>query len=77
MAVAARPEISKILLDLGIEPVDVYAVDNAEQTYLSALREGINTIEVASKDKKGDSDGAVRTKKVIKSSGVSLELVQF
>jgi len=41
-------------LDLGIEPVDVYAVDNAEQTYLSALREGINTIEVASKDKKGD-----------------------
>ena len=54
MAVTARPEISKILLDLGIEPVDVYAVDNAEQTYLSALREGINTIEVASKDKKGD-----------------------
>ena len=54
MAVTARPEISKILLDLGIEPVDVYAVDNAEQTHLSALREGINTIEVASKDKKGD-----------------------
>ena len=54
MAVTARPEISKILLDLGIEPVDVYAVDNAEQTYLSALREGINTIEVASKDKKGN-----------------------
>ena len=54
MAVAARPEISKILLDLGIEPVDVYAVDNAEQTYLAALREGISTIEVASKDNKGD-----------------------
>ena len=54
MAVAARPEISKILLDLGIEPVDVYGVDNAEQTYMSALKEGINTIEVASKDKKGD-----------------------
>ena len=54
MAVTARPEISKILLDLGIEPVDVYAVDNAEQTYISALKEGINTIEVASKDKKGD-----------------------
>ena len=52
MAVAAKPEIARILLDLGIEPVDVYAVDNAEQTYLSALREGINTIEVASKDKK-------------------------
>ena len=54
MAVTARPEISKILLDLGIEPVDVYGVDNAEQTYMSALKEGINTIEVASKDKKGD-----------------------
>tara|TARA_R100001594_G_scaffold85079_1_gene119536 strand:+ start:824 stop:2731 length:1908 start_codon:yes stop_codon:yes gene_type:complete len=54
MAVTARPEISKILLDLGIEPVDVYAVDNAEQTYLAALREGISTIEVASKDKAGD-----------------------
>ena len=54
MAVTARPEISKILLDLGIEPVDVYCVDNAEQTYMSALKEGINTIEVASKDKKGD-----------------------
>ena len=55
MAVTARPEISKILLDLGIEPVDVYAVDNAEQTYLAALKEGISTIEVASKDKKGDA----------------------
>mgnify|MGYP001186633631 CR=1 FL=1 len=49
MAVAAKPEISKILLDLGIEPVDVYAVDNAEKTYISALVEGINTLEVANK----------------------------
>ena len=49
MAVTARPEISKILLDLGIEPVDVYAVDNAEKTYISALIEGINTLEVANK----------------------------
>ena len=51
MAVAAKPEISKILLDLGIEPVDVYAVDNAEKTYMSAVREGINTIEAATKGK--------------------------
>ena len=49
MAVTARPEISKILLDLGIEPVDVYAVDNAEKTYTAALVEGINTLEVANK----------------------------
>ena len=49
MAVAAKPEISKILLDLGIEPVDVYAVDNAENTYIAALVEGINTLEVANK----------------------------
>ena len=49
MAVAAKPEISKILLDLGIEPVDVYAVDNAEKTYIAALVEGINTLEVANK----------------------------
>ena len=54
MAVAAKPEISKILLDLGIEPVDVYAMENAEATYMSALKEGISTIEVASKDKAGD-----------------------
>ena len=52
MAVTAKPEISKILLDLGIEPVDVYAVDNAEKTYMSALIEGINTLEFANK---GDS----------------------
>ncbi len=51
MAVAAKPAISKILLDLGIEPVDVYAVDNAEKTYMSAVREGINTIEAATKGK--------------------------
>jgi hypothetical protein len=51
MAVVAKPEISKILLDLGIEPVDVYAVDNAEKTYMSAVREGINTIEAATKGK--------------------------
>ena len=49
MAVAATPEISKILLDLGIDPVDVYAVDNAATTYTSALIEGINTLEVANK----------------------------
>ena len=49
MAVTSRPEISKLLLDLGIEPVDVYAVDNAEKTYISALIEGINTLEVANK----------------------------
>ena len=54
MAVAAKPEIARILLDLGIEPVDVYAMENAEATYLSALKEGIATIEVASKDKAGD-----------------------
>jgi len=52
MAVTAKPEISKILLDLGIEPIDVYAVDNAEKTYISALIEGINTLEIANK---GDS----------------------
>ena len=52
MAVAAKPEIARILLDLGIEPVDVYAVDNAEKTYLSALIEGISTLEFANK---GDS----------------------
>ena len=51
MAVSAKPAISKILLDLGIEPVDVYAVDNAEKTYMSAVREGINTIEAATKGK--------------------------
>ena len=49
MAVAAKPEIARILLDLGIDPVDVYAVDNAEQTYIAALVEGINTLEVANK----------------------------
>ena len=54
MAVAAKPEISKILLDLGIEPVDVYAMENVEATYMSALKEGISTIEFASKDKAGD-----------------------
>jgi len=54
MVVAAQPEIARILLDLGIEPVDVYAMDNAEATYMSALKEGISTIEVASKDKAGD-----------------------
>jgi len=54
MAVAAKPEIARILLDLGIEPVDVYAMENAEATYMSALKEGISTIEVASKDKTGD-----------------------
>ena len=52
MVVAAQPEIARILLDLGIEPVDVYAVDNAEKTYLSALIEGISTLEFANK---GDS----------------------
>ena len=54
MAVAAQPEIARILLDLGIEPVDVYAMENAEATYMSALKEGISTIEVASKNKAGD-----------------------
>ena len=54
MAVAAKPEIARILLDLGIEPVDVYAMENAEATYMSALKEGISTIEVASKNKAGD-----------------------
>ena len=54
MVVAAQPEIARILLDLGIEPVDVYAMENAEATYMSALKEGIATIEVASKDKAGD-----------------------
>ena len=49
MVVAAQPEIARILLDLGIEPVDVYAVDNAEKTYTAALVEGINTLEVANK----------------------------
>ena len=56
MAVTAKPEISKILLDLGIEPVDVYAVDNAEKTYMSALVEGINTLEVANQ---GDSPRSI------------------
>ena len=52
MAVAAQPEIARILLDLGIEPVDVYAMENAEKTYMSALIEGISTLEFANK---GDS----------------------
>jgi len=51
MVVAAQPEIARILLDLGIEPVDVYAMDNAEKTYMSAVREGIATIEAATKGK--------------------------
>ena len=49
MAVAAQPEIARILLDLGIEPVDVYAMENAEKTYMSALIEGISTLEFANK----------------------------
>ena len=78
MAVAAKPEIARILLDLGIEPVDVYAVDNAEKTYISALVEGINTLEIANK---GDSTRSrilreelkgVREKKRIKVSASKL-----
>tara|TARA_B100000965_G_scaffold294544_1_gene252530 strand:- start:10759 stop:12078 length:1320 start_codon:yes stop_codon:yes gene_type:complete len=78
MAVAAKPEISKILLDLGIEPVDVYAVENAEQTYIAALVEGINTLEVANKGESTrskilrDELKGVREKKRIKVSASKL-----
>ena len=46
-----NPSVTKILLDLGIDPIDPYDPDNAEQTYMSAVREGINTIESATKGK--------------------------
>lgn len=78
MAVAAKPEISKILLDLGIEPVDVYAVENAEKTYIAALVEGINTLEVANKGESTRSKilreelKGVREKKRIKVSASKL-----
>ena len=51
MAVTIKPQITKILLDLQIDPIDLYDVDNAEQTYMSAVREGINTLEAATKGK--------------------------
>jgi len=51
MAVTIKPQITKILLDLKIDPIDLYDVDNAEQTYMSAVREGINTLEAATKGK--------------------------
>ena len=51
MAVTIKPQITKILLDLKIDPIDLYDVDNAEQTYMSAVREGINTLESATKGK--------------------------
>ena len=51
MAVTIKPQITKILLDLQIDPIDLYDVDNAEQTYMSAVREGINTLESATKGK--------------------------
>ena len=51
MAVTAKPEISKILLDLNIEPVDPFDLDNAEDTYFRAVREGIVRIEAATKGK--------------------------
>ena len=78
MAVAAKPEIARILLDLGIDPVDVYAVDNAEQTYIAALVEGINTLEVANKGESTRSKilreelKGVREKKRIKVSASKL-----
>ncbi len=42
-----NPSITKILLDLGIDPINPYDPENAEDTYMSAVREGINTIESA------------------------------
>ena len=48
-----NPSVTKILLDLGIDPINPYDPDNAEDTYMSAVREGINTIESA---KKGEGD---------------------
>ncbi len=42
-----NPSVTKILLDLGIDPINPYDPDNAENTYMSAVREGINTIESA------------------------------
>jgi hypothetical protein len=42
-----NPSVTKILLDLGIDPINPYDPDNAEDTYMSAVREGINTIESA------------------------------
>tara|TARA_R100001463_G_scaffold6593_3_gene21468 strand:+ start:57 stop:1475 length:1419 start_codon:yes stop_codon:yes gene_type:complete len=46
-----NPSVTKILLDLGIDPINPYDPDNAEDTYMSAVREGINTIESATKGK--------------------------
>ena len=42
-----NPSVTKILLDLGIDPINPYDPENAEDTYMSAVREGINTIESA------------------------------
>ena len=42
-----NPSVTKILLDLGIDPINPYDPENAEDTYMSAVREGINTIEAA------------------------------
>ena len=46
-----NPSVTKILLDLGIDPINPFEPDNAEDTYMSAVREGINTIEAATKGK--------------------------
>ena len=48
-----NPQITKILLDLRIDPIDPYDMDNAENFYMKAVMEGINTIEAA---KKGEGD---------------------
>ena len=42
-----NPSVTKILLDLGIDPIDPFDPDNAENTYFAAVREGINVIEAA------------------------------
>ena len=65
MAVTIKPQITKILLDLQIDPIDLYDVDNAEQTYKSAVREGINTIESATKGK-GDGRSVILREEVIR-----------
>ena len=56
-----NPSVTKILLDLGIDPIDPFDPDNAENTYFSAVREGINAIETATNGK-GDRRSEVLRK---------------
>ena len=56
-----NPSVTKILLDLGIDPIDPFDPDNAEDTYFAAVREGINVIETATKGR-GDRRSEVLRK---------------